>query len=187
MNRKEPQRPTVGERGRENVSNMSGRTEQTVPSIDNKINRRSCYQPSWLILKCHSGHSGIQPQYPRGNCVGIRMGLRTDRRAAQRLIHQTRRVGEKAWPWKLYIKPVVLAISHHCHHTGRDSHTPPTHTCLCVLRVPSRQSGSFRGDGAFWGSWGQPVWKCVCTCLSTEQLLCLRCVKSLLRLKNLSE
>lgn len=139
MNREEPPRQTVAERGSENSSNMSRRTADTIPSIDNKINRRSCFQPSWLILKCHSGHSGIQPQYPRGNCVGIRMGLRRDRRAAQRVIHQTRRVGEKAGPWKLYIKPVVLAISHHCHHTSRNSHTPPpptlsppTHTPVCV-------------------------------------------------------
>ena len=64
----------------ENSSNMSWQTEQTVPSTNNAINRHSCYQPSWLILKCHSGHSGIHPQYPRGNRVGIRVGHWLDRR-----------------------------------------------------------------------------------------------------------
>lgn len=132
---------------------MRGRTEQTVPSIDNAINRRSCSQPSWLILKCHSGHLGIHPQYPRGNRVGIRMGPRTDRRAEGYSPHET--CGRKmAWPWEPYIKPVVLAISHHCRHTCRDSHTPPTHTCLCV---------SVFFSGAFRGPWGHSAWKCVRT------------------------
>lgn len=179
MNRDEPQRQAVGEGGRENSSSMSGRPEQTVPSIDNAISRRSCFEPSWLIRQCHSGHSGIHPQYPRGNRVGIRMGPRTDRRPAQRLSHQTRRVGEKAWPWKLYIKPAALAISHHCLYTSRDSHPPPTHLSVCVW--------DFAGRWSFSGSRGRLVWKCVRTFLSTEQLLCLRCVKSALPLKNPSE
>lgn len=62
---------------------------------------------------------------------------------------------KKSWPWRLYIKPVVLAISHHCLHTSIDSHTPPPHTPVrvrlgfCVTMV------------LFSGSWGRPVWKCV--------------------------
>lgn len=111
---------------------MSGRTEQTVPSIDNVVNRHSCQQPSWLILKCDSGHSGIWPQYPCGNLLGIRMGRRPDCRASQRLIHQMRRVGENAWPWELYIKPLVLVISR---HWQRFSHSPHTHLSANVKSV----------------------------------------------------
>ncbi len=69
------------------------------------------------------------------------------------------------------LTPIITSsYDHQGTHVHAHAHTHThTHTCL-------NMSGIVLGDGAFSRSWDHPVWKCVCTFLSNELLLCLQYV-----------
>lgn len=116
---------------------------QTVPTIDNVIKRRSRYQPSWLILKCHSGRWGIHPQYPPVE-IAPASGWVT------RVLFTRRDVWEKKLDLGNYTLSPLCYRSLTIVVSLAGILTLLTHTCLRVLRARPLQPG-ICGCGAFWG------------------------------------